>query len=83
MQELRLKFVGIDNWNRPVFRNEKKYYGSVDSLFNDEAEAERVIERLTIEDNNLHEEIVYFGTYFNCEPMGNPISETINIILEA
>lgn len=35
MKELRLKFVAIDDWNRPVFQNDKGlYFGDTENLFN-------------------------------------------------
>ena len=33
---IKIKFRGIDSWNRPVFKNidSKSHYGSVNTLFN-------------------------------------------------
>lgn len=35
MKELKLTFIGIDDWNRPVFQDEKgRYFGDTENLFN-------------------------------------------------
>ena len=36
--EYQIKFRGIDRWNRPVFKviDKPMYFGSTDTLFNDE-----------------------------------------------
>ena len=33
MKELRLKFVAIDDWNRPVFQNDKGLYFGDTEIF--------------------------------------------------
>ena len=62
----KVQFVGIDNWNRPIFKNivSKRYYGSTDDLFHSEATEAEVLEHVTNKD------LLYFGTSFGCEPMG-------------
>lgn len=63
-----LKYVGIDYWNRPVFKDENdSYFGSVDILFNSDAPESEVLEKLTIED------ILYFGTHLEDDPLGTSI----------
>lgn len=64
----QIKFEGIDSWNRPVFKdvNSKKRFGSVNTLFDDDATEEEVLAKITEFD------LRYFGTAFCCEPMGNP-----------
>ena len=74
MKTLELKFVGIDSWNRPIFKdvnNKKAFYGATDKLFNP---SEHVLSGVKPED------ITYFGRSFNCEPMGTPVSQTIKFI---
>lgn len=70
----QIKYVGIDSWNRPVFKllNNSKdyYYGSVNTLFGLDATEEQVRKKVDIS------EIVYFGTTFDCEPEGTSISNT-------
>lgn len=62
---IKLKFVGIDDWNRPVFKSELgHYYGSVDKLFEYNADDKTVLSQLSVDD------ICYFGSSFNCEPNG-------------
>ena len=61
-----LKFIGIDDWNRPVFYNEvsKSYHGSTEKLFEWGASEPEVLAQITTDD------ICYFGKSFNCEPNG-------------
>ena len=62
----KVKYVNINNWNQPVFKsvNSKKYYGSVNKLFPYEETEKEVLKKVSSED------LVYFGTSFNCEPNG-------------
>lgn len=66
--EYQIKFRGIDKWNRPVYKviDKPMYFGSTDTLFNDEADEEKVNEYF--KDNT--EELEYFGSTFGCEPHG-------------
>ncbi len=65
---IKIKFVGVDNWNRPVFRNieSKSHYGSVSTLFPWESKEEEVVKYFK---ENI-DELEYFGNHFGCEPMG-------------
>ena len=67
MRIIKIKFVGIDSWNRPIYKsiNGKQYFGSIDTLFpfGEKEEAQEYIR------NNV-KELVYFGKYFDCEPYG-------------
>lgn len=62
-----LQFVGIDSWNRPIFRSKvrpKMHYGCCEILFSCDATEKEVAEKVTEAD------ILYFGTSFGCEPEG-------------
>ena len=76
--ECQIKFRGIDRWNRPVFKviDKPMYFGSTDTLFNDEVEAEKVNEYFK---DNL-DELEYFGSHFGCEPHGGR-PENLKLIL--
>ncbi len=69
---IKLKFVGIDDWNRPIFKqeNKKAYFGMTDHLFNYNDDWERVKDRIKeiMETDVRHLE--YFGAKFGCEPKG-------------
>ena len=72
---LKLKFYGIDNFNRPIFKNieKKQFYGSTYKLFNHNANVTEVLKMVDEKD------LTYFGERFNCEPLGIPINPDIKI----
>ncbi|MDM8287559.1 hypothetical protein QUW57_13370 [Phocaeicola plebeius] len=81
MKELRLQFISIDDWNRPVFKDEKgRYFGDTENLFNYGTGKEDVYN--FYKDKELHEHIYFFGMSFNCEPEGIKIKQEVKIILE-
>jgi hypothetical protein len=67
--QIRLKWVGVDNWNRPVWKapDKREYYGSVNQLFSYEDTEETVLKKVSTY------ELCYFGNHFGCEPMGTPV----------
>ena len=71
---IRVVFEGIDDWSRPVFKSttSRSRFGSVEKLCS------------TLEEVNAitSEDLVYFGTEFNCEPNGG-IMSGIEIIKSA
>lgn len=73
---LKLKFKGIDDWNRPVFKDieKKQYYGSTDILFSYNATEKEVMEEV-----NRKEQLTWFGSSFGCEPMGCRIKEEVKV----
>ncbi len=69
MNNCEVWFVGIDSWNRPIFKDElNNYYGSTNKLFPYPASEHDVMKIVTPED------LTYFGSKFDCEPMGTPVS---------
>lgn len=68
-EQVKLIFKGIDDWNRPVWKapDEKAYYGDVVHLFSWGATEEEVLKKVTTYD------LCYFGSSFNCEPMGSSV----------
>lgn len=81
MKELRLQFISIDDWNRPVFKDEKgRYFGDTENLFNYGTGKEDVYN--FYKDKELHEHIYFFGMSFNCEPEEIKIKQEVKIILE-
>lgn len=70
--QVRLKFVGIDNWNRPVWKapdQKAAYYGSVNELFDDGAPEVEVLQKVDTY------ELCYLGDHFGCEPMGTSVPD--------
>lgn len=81
MKELRLQFISIDDWNRPVFKDDKeRYFGDTENLFKYGTSKEEVYN--FYKDKDLHEHICYFGMCFDCDPLGGRIKQEVNIILE-
>lgn len=68
MLTIKIKYIGLDDWNRPVFKNvnSDSHYGSVTTLFNFSDKREDIIEYFI---ENIHE-LEYFGDKFGCEPCG-------------
>jgi len=66
-----LRFYGIDDWNRPVFKCDEDgwFYGSTDTLFNYGTPENVVLISITTA------EICYFGRVFNWEPDGSDPGE--------
>lgn len=80
MKELKLKFKGIDSWNRPVFVDENgRYFGDTDHLFDYGASKEEVLDFYN--DITLNGCISYFGQQFDCEPSGEMVNPETTIIL--
>ena len=80
MQNIEIKFRGIDTWNRPVFKdiNSKSHYGSTCRLFSFEADEESVLSYFRY---NLAE-LEYFGEHFGCEPHGGLNADIKFILVE-
>jgi hypothetical protein len=78
-KKIELEFVGIDSWNRAVFKTctEKKHYvGCIDKLFQRNATKQEVVLTLCLKD------LVYFGTKFDCEPEGTPPNSNIDYFIK-
>ena len=61
---IEIKFEGVDDWGRPIFKqvDSKNRFGSTDKLCYTEEEINSITEQ----------DLTWFGTSFNCEPMGSP-----------
>lgn len=71
---VEIKFEGIDDWNRPVFKDTKSNirYGDVNNLFSyhDIEENDKWKKTLKLYKENPHFYLEYFGRSFGCEPNG-------------
>lgn len=79
LKPIKIKFVGVDNWNRAVFKSIEKpfrFYGCTCTLFDYDATEKDVLDKLD------EDALCYFGSSFGCEPMGT-LSGNIKIIKEA
>lgn len=74
-----LKFKGIDSFNRPVYEVEeqKSFVGSTSKLFSLDATKEEVDTYF----KEHPEELVYFGSYFGCEPYGFELRHDRNFVI--
>lgn len=75
-----LKFRGIDDFNRPVFKVlEKNYYiGSTDKLFSSDVKEKEVKEYF----KDRLGELIYFGESFNCEPEGTHLKPNLQLCFD-
>lgn len=62
-------FEGIDNFNRPVFKEKStgRRFGSTSMLFSYDAKPQYVRRCVCCGEATM---LTYFGTKFNCEPTG-------------
>ena len=79
--KLKIKFVGIDDWNRPIFKGEgKKYYLSdVNNLFDYDATDEQVKEFYK-DKVPLNSYITYHGRSIDDEPNGGKLKFDLEIM---
>ena len=80
-KDLEISFVGIDDWNRPVFKlkDKKVYFGDTNKLwtFNELGENNKNL----IEYYSKNPQCIeFFGGSFNCEPHGGT-SDKWNFII--
>lgn len=63
-----IKFRGIDDFNRPVFKDVKsnQHFGSVDKLFSVDTPVNEIVDYFK---ENIYQ-LDFFGYKFNCEPIG-------------
>lgn len=68
--KIKLKFVGFDDWDRPVFQEEGRnhFFGSTNFL----GDGPGTVNGVNVVDffKEKPKEIEYFGREFNCEPNG-------------
>lgn len=80
--KLDIKFVCIDEWNRPIFKAVEKqvYLSDVDNLF-DYGTTEKQIKEF-YEGKDLHENLTIHGSVIDCDPLGTRVSKKfyINIV---
>lgn len=71
--KLRLRFVGLDGWDRPIFRDDAlpdMFFGDTGHLFAEKAAVLNFYEGR----KNLDGFLTYFGSSFGCEPWGIPLT---------
>ena len=79
--KLKIKFVGIDDWNRPIFKGQgKKYYLSdVNNLFDYGATEEQVKEFYKDKDN-LRELLTFHGYSVDSEHNGGMLKYDLKLV---
>lgn len=75
-------FVGVDEWNRPTFReiSTRRYFCDTDNLVRYDAKEEEIIDRYK---RIGTASICYKGSSFDAEPMGDPADVEILTRVEA
>lgn len=74
---IQVVFHGVDSWGRPVFKavEGKNFYGDTDNLFDSHSTEQEILESVTAKD------LIYFGSKFDCEPLGTLPSDTLEILV--
>lgn len=81
---INIKFEGIDDWNRPVFKCvDEKYksirFGSTNKLFNWNTPEKEIIDYFK---STTVDALEYFGHSFGCEPNGGILKGLVLNIIE-
>jgi len=66
-----IKFRGIDDFNRPVYKDIKSntYFGSTEKLFSNDTPTKEINDYFSGNLENM-DKLELFGYKFNCEPIG-------------
>lgn len=72
----KVQFMGIDSFSRPIFKSmtDNALYGSTETLFSSDATESDVLEKVGAID------LTYFGSRFDCEPMGVKPQQALVIV---
>ena len=83
METLRIKFICIDDWNRPIFKPEneqKKYYLSdVENLFS-QSVSEQEVKDFYSDKVPLNSYITYHGRSIDDDPNGGKLQFDLEIV---
>lgn len=82
--KLRLRFVGLDGWDRPIFADDSipnMFFGDLTNLFSS-ADKDKIYEFYRERRFNLDRILTYFGDSFCCEPWGIPLTGIDTKIVE-
>lgn len=82
-KEKKLKFKGVDGWNRPVFQEEgtRNFYGDTDNLFSYSDGIDSILGFYKENPQKLAS-LCYFGRSFGCEPEGGCLPDDCIIVLK-
>lgn len=80
-QVRKIKFIGIDGWNKPIFKVlEKNYYISdLENLF--PLDTSEIDIKVFYSNKKLSEILTYHGKTFDCEPMGDKLKDLNYVII--
>ena len=81
METRKIKFVGIDEWNRPIFKVlDKNYYISdLNNLF--PLDVSEIDIKVFYSSKKLSEILTYHGQIADCEPMGDKLKDLNFVII--
>ena len=74
--KLRLRFVGLDGWDRPIFTDYSHpdmFFGDLKNIFSS-ADKEKIFEFYRERRHNLDRILTYFGEAFGEETWGIPLT---------
>jgi len=90
-KDITIKYRGSDDWDRPVFQvveliegeliKKTTYLGSTNILVPDRKLGLIDVKSISEYFRNNIGALEYFGSTFNCEPMGSTIADNINLII--
>lgn len=81
-ETLKIKFVGIDDWGRPIFKplNKNYYLSDTGHLFRSGDDEKTIKEFYAEMPFPLNKYITYHGSSFDSEPYGNEVEEDLEIV---
>lgn len=75
--KLNLRFVGLDDWDRPIFTDDSipdMFFGDINKLFRPWDSKDKIFEYYRERRFNLDRILTYFGKEFDCEAWGIPLN---------
>ena len=80
---ITLVFKGEDDWSKPIFKHihSNLYFGSTNILIPDKEKGLIDEESIVKYFNENKEQVKYFGTEFDCDPLDNNIPDKYEIII--
>lgn len=80
IKEYNIKFKGVDDWNRPVYKVQdlEVYIGDTDNLFN-WGDSKETIDAFYKKDDNIKCLCIFGSTFNKHDPLGTNIKKNIKL----